>query len=367
MKRLSEEQKSRAIAVANKRWQKSLRRQSHRTEVRHQEELQNIPIKVDAPDTLSFSRNFEGTVQFLNRFRHAALDSSQYARRRLSVDLTPIRDISIPATIILAAEFHRWALIKRTTLTPRGVKNWSPRLRGLFDDLGVYDLLSIDAPITDDSVDDNITLTPLKSGERFEGEKIDSLQRSFQDDIQGFTARPDLYDGLVEAAENAIAHAYPPADDFTPKFPFAGQRWWGAGCLDPIAMRLRFFIYDQGAGIPYTLPRSEWAEQLRAILSSVSAGWFADDGRLLRAALELGRTRTDQPNRGKGLQRMCEIVLSTHDSYMRILSGRGEVRIWSDGRVKETTHSMNIGGTLVEWSFPADAFSFADPGDIDDV
>ena len=350
LKKLSAEQKLRSIRLAQLRAKNRERRREARS-FRKNEDAERV---VHAPEDLSFSRNYANTVAFLEEMRRVVLS----ARGKVHIDLVPVRHISVPAAIVLAAEFHRWSLIRKSRLRPRSISKWAPRLRALLSDLGVFELLGIPAFTKRRALADNFTLTQLKSGVRAEGSKLNALQQDFDQIIKGFTRNPELYAGLQEATENVVAHAYP--NDIQLPYRSAGHRWWGVGCLQPAEERLRFFIFDQGAGIPATLPRSEWYEQVRAVLITIFGKWVADDGKLILAALETGRTQTQQPHRGKGLARMCNIVLANDRSYIRIISGRGEVTLKSDASIAEITRSSHIGGTLIEWSIPADVFTVED-------
>jgi hypothetical protein len=192
----------------------------------------------------------------------------------------------------------------------------------------------------------------LRSGERLDGRAIDELQRRFSQSLAGFTARPEVYAGLSEAAENAIAHAYP--DDFKPRHPYAGHRWWGASCLDLKEGRLRCFIFDHGAGIPYTVPAVTWFEEIRSFIANL--GLVSNDAHMLRAAFEVSRTRTGQANRGLGLQRMAEVVRGWDSAYLRVISGQGEMIYRYDDRIEARELGAHIGGTLIEWNMPSDVF-----------
>src|SRR5690606_12012071 len=102
----------------------------------------------------------------------------------------------------------------------------------------------------------------------------------------GFMKNPGLFEGLMEAAENAISHAYPV--EYEPEHPFAGHRWWGASCFNLSENRLRFFIFDQGAGIPFTLPKGPFWERILAFVAESSGGLISDDAHMLKAAFEVG-------------------------------------------------------------------------------
>lgn len=313
-----------------------------------------VEVRVVPPTILSFSKNFRETIAFLDRFRTEALHQDG-RRKSVYVDLVPVQELSVPVAIVLAAEFHRWSLIKRTRLQPRNSTQWASQVRGLLADLGVFDLLQTRVAAADGDWTDNFTLTPLESGESFDGEKINELQNHFAATLAGFTTRPKVFEGLMEAAENAISHAYP--DDYDPRHPYAGHRWWGASCFDLNGRRLRFFIFDQGAGIPFTLPKGPLWEHILAFVADYSGGLVSDDAHMLKAAFEVGRTSTGLVNRGLGLKRMADVVRGSGSGYLRIISGRAEIVHHHDDRIETNGLPSHIGGTLIEWSLPSDVFT----------
>lgn len=345
MKKHTHAQLQKLDDLRRSRARKALRRRARKLAPKRK----RLPFRISAPSILSFKDNFEETVGFLNEFRaHTVGDK---ARRTVYVDLVPVKEVSVPVAIVLAAEFHRWSIVRRIRLRVRDHDRWASGVRSLFSELGVFELLRIKG-VSDELNDKHVTLTKLESGLSFDGRKIAQLQARFRDVLEGFVDRPMVYDGLTEAAENAISHGYPP--DFQPELLSAGKRWWGASCLDLEDMRLRFFIFDQGAGIPFTLPSVGWYEQVREVLSNWGIG--QNDTVLLRAALEVARTRTGQSNRGLGLGRMVEVIENSETGHLRIISGRGEIVVHAGGRIVERALSADIGGTLIEWNLPTGTF-----------
>ena len=280
------------------------------------------------------------------------------------MDLAKVEFISVPAAIVLAAEFHRWQIFKSLKLKAKDASKWAPSVSSLLNDLGVFDLLGVRAPLGNEISAENITLTPLQSGLKLDGAKLNRLQTRFRGMIEDFTNNAAVYEGLSEAVENAISHAYP--DGFEPRHPFAGHRWWGAGCIEISTMRLRFFVFDQGAGIPHTLPTADIFEGVAAWLASQFPGIVHNDTMMLRAALEVGRTRTHESHRGLGMRRMADVVSGTSNAYLRIISRRGEIVYDGSGTIESRTHSDSLGGTLIEWCLPADALTFAPKAEDED-
>jgi hypothetical protein len=114
-------------------------------------------------------------------------------------------------------------------------------------------------------------------------------------------------------------------------------------------------VFDQGAGIPYTLPANALYESIRVAVAKYTSDLIPSDALMLKAAMETGRTRTQEAHRGLGLQKMRDVVTGIQDGYLRIISGNGEIMCRSDGSTETTDHKTGIGGTLIEWCLPATA------------
>lgn len=107
-------------------------------------------------------------------------------------------------------------------------------------------------------------------------------------------------------------------------------------------------FYDQGLGIPRTLVREHGIEQIRQILSLFNLA-PDDDARMIKAALNLGRTRTGNPHQGKGLPDMLRVISQRQGASLRILSGAGEY-IYTTGQQEQLRIlDAPLGGTLIQW------------------
>lgn len=149
-------------------------------------------------------------------------------------------------------------------------------------------------------------------------------------------------DCLNEAICNTVGHAYKECP--VTAVPAALRKWW----IFSQYKEDRFFvaIYDIGDGIPRTLRRKpEWIEFLRAR--------HYKDGSILRSAIATTRTRTRQPERGKGLPEMLEFSKSLKAGGLSILSAKGGFRY--DAETEAMRHrkfSQPLRGTLVQWAIP---------------
>jgi hypothetical protein len=318
---------------------------------------------ISAPNQLSFSKNSKSTLEFLERLKVGTLLEpkvklrGKLVKKPIFVDLSPVKLISVPAAVILAAELHRWVLLSGgRTLRARNLKRWNPRVRTMMRTLGALELLGIKS--TGEYQADpksQVVLMPLESGIKSDGPAVDRLQKWISELSNIFEPRPYVFDGLTEAILNAIDHAYMPSQQ-NARFPYAGHRWWATCSVDPVKQSFRFFVYDQGIGIPATIrAQPDWDEPVALMMAKL--GLPTSDASVIEGAFEVGRTRTKLKERGKGLHQMHEIIVKAGAGAMRILSGRGDILLNKGGVIAKTTHSSHIGGTMIEWSIPINAFA----------
>ncbi|MDE3238879.1 MAG: hypothetical protein KGN33_07955 [Paracoccaceae bacterium] len=274
----------------------------------------------------------------------------------LFVDLASIDILSIPVAVVLSAEFERWKRYKGIALRARRSSRWNHRVKRLLCDLGTFDLLNIKAPTAEENLGTQLVLLPLASGEKTNQEAIDKLQNDLHHVGLLLEEKPYLFDGLTEAVVNSIDHAYMPIPDRNLEFPSAGDRWWATSCYDPESDSLRFFVFDQGHGIPRTLgAQGDWRAKLKSVMDRL--GLATTDANMIEAAFEVGRTRTGLDERGKGLDSMHKVIDLAGAGYLRIVSGSGDVKLFADGRTTKEAYGSHIGGTLVEWNLPKAVFT----------
>ena len=169
---------------------------------------------------------------------------------------------------------------------------------------------------------------------------------------------PDGYKKLVtgvgEAMDNAVHHAYirPRGDRLSGEASADERRWWVfAEVLDGW---LVVVFCDLGLGIPVTLPE-RWSEHLTDIMRLTMLSDGKRDKAMIRRSLDLGRTRTGQPHRGKGLKRNILKAAEDLGGRLSVYSNMGAVGI--DFRstppiYRGDAYSESILGTVIQWAIP---------------
>ena len=357
MKYLSPRTKARRAALANRRWRKAIDRKYrigiNRVSERDYYETKNQIIK--APRIFSFSRNYKETVEFLKEMKDATLLRPYSPRRSTSIDLVPIESMSIAAAFVLAAEVQRWSEVVGKGLKPRDLAKWSPDVRRVLNGLGFFDLLGINRPSEDVTLDEStVAIFPIRSGKGMDPKAIADALEVIAATVDVFVQKPRVYEAMAEAVSNAISHAYPSNSDLKDqkRYPNPVSKWWLATCLDHENEKIIVFVYDQGVGIPTTLPKSKVWSGVRRELQKLFTGSTYTNAELIRAAVETRKTSTEQSNRGRGLPELIRVADEAGGGGVRIFSGSGAIEYIPEQGIGMMDHTSHIGGTLLEWTVP---------------
>jgi len=172
------------------------------------------------------------------------------------------------------------------------------------------------------------------------------------------TLRPDLlhlvFRGISEAMTNVSHHAYlRPRSDGTS---ISNEKRWWMFCREE-DNRVIIGFCDLGLGIPVTLKEREEQSTLETILRSFNAivrGGIARDAEMIKAAIELRKTRTKLSHQGKGLTDILRAVEESRSGYISIFSNGGCYTKRFDAAPPEVIRNYgdSIGGTLIFWSLP---------------
>lgn len=266
------------------------------------------------------------------------------------VDLTKISTVTPDAALVLAAELYRWKKTKNIRLRTVDIHKWSPKIRHLLGGLGFFRLLQASYPRHLRAKDkaqliDDSHYVEYRTEKRTLGIVADKL---YNEDLADFLGEvPDkrrLYAALAEAMNNVVKHAY---DD--PKYEL--PNWWLSAAYDNNSREISILIFDQGVGIPNTLPRN-FSDSVQSVRLSMKGE--VSDAILIQAAHEIHRTSTRASNRGHGMQRdIRRYGLNTDfEGSYSVTSRRGryqEIRTNQNANVIMRSYASDLQGTLIEW------------------
>jgi hypothetical protein len=299
---------------------------------------------VRPPGVLSLRKNFVDTAGFFQHLRHQIYRDEVKQEYPRGIDFEALNEVSPAAALIMAAELYRWQLFAKRKLSAVHQDEWNPDVARIFQDMGLFDFLDTpNARASKSATGNSIEVLKYRVGSEVIGTTCDDLLSHLTEISGPLNAQNFIYDGLIEALKNSKQHAYSEPEEW---FGVPAGTWFMSGSYDKEKKVLTAAVYDLGIGIPRTLPRATIWEFIRPVLQLGSS----DDGQMIKAAMEYGRTRTHQPERGNGLPTMMRI-LDHHKGYLRIISGTGEAEYDSVKKtINSQNHNVSLGGTLIEWS-----------------
>ncbi len=299
------------------------------------------------PADFSLRRQYDEVASFLSHLRDLTYNQMVFKKRPFAIDFSALKSLSPGAALILAAELYRIQKFSDFKLRAVKEKSWDPSIKGILNDLGLFELLQTPNILANESLghDDAIEIIKYQVDDEVTGEKCGELLDKLAEIAGSINAEHFIYAGLVEALKNSKQHAYNESEQW---FGVNPGTWFMTGAYNSHEQKLTAAVFDLGVGIPQTLPRSSLWEHVRPYYSKM--GGTNDDGKMIAAAMEYGRSRTESQGRGNGLPVMMRL-LDHHDGYLRIISGRGEVTYDSLTKIIQNfSHTESIGGTLIEWS-----------------
>jgi len=298
-----------------------------------------VQVTLLAPNNFCLRENYHETAKFFQEFR----EKSAGMLHSPNIEFRSIERISPEAALALASELDSIRITTGSRLRARHLDKWNPEVRRLLFEMGLFRLLNVaNGPEAEQS--SGIKFIRFRSHHQVRGDHAREVQDEIEAVVGPFLKRKILARGLAEAMTNVHQHAYP--DDYDYGHPIA-KHWWIGGSVDPSERRLTVIVFDQGVGIPYTLPQKGRDGWLKGILGAL--GLKDSDGSRIRAAMELGRSSTNEPNRGKGLSDIKRFALLHDRAELRILSGCGEY-LYSSDREESRNHAIPLKGTMIYWS-----------------
>lgn len=304
---------------------------------------QHQKLIINLPSNLDFEENYEKTASHFAVLRRAVM-----LRKHIkSLDFSRLNRISPSAALVLASEVDQWNQKVKGKLKAN-LPSWNENVKRLLCEMGYFELLNLETPRSE-WTKGNTTFFNFKRGQASKDHDNGQLAKELRIEIEKIVGhrikKTVLFKGLSEAITNVVQHAYLHSSEPNQK------RWWISGSFSKDEEKLCVTFYDQGIGIPETLPTSKIFEQIADFLYS----W--PDSRKIQAAMEAGRTSSGLEERGKGLQDLIEFAKTHRKGSLSIYSLKGmfkqEFSI-ADGesgpKLVRRDFANSIGGTLIEWS-----------------
>lgn len=328
-------------------------------------------LRAVAPKSLSLERNYDETVAFFQQIKKLGALVAKYSAPRhhiprFEIVFGGVEFLSVRSAVIVAAEIDRLRRLTGVTLTYQGRSSISEDVTAILSELGCFHLAEIDHPEeSGDKTHSRKTLIKLRSGRSLDDHAFEEFDRALGGIFYKYHSLPELFEGMGEALLNVRHHAY--HDQVEVRFPCPGKRWWATACIDYESSELRVFVFDQGVGIPATLPYTGAMERMLSAFKALPSASLNDDATLLKGALEYTRSRTKHPGRGKGFRDIMSTVDAYQGSRLRIASGKAEVTYSGRNAIVTARRNEHVGGTLIEWTLPMHLFDSeqGEPNDDD--
>lgn len=309
--------------------------------------------KIDIPQQLDFSDNQEQTLKFFSDFRVIALSEPKL----VILNFSKLEGISPAASIVLLAEIYRcWKLRKKKVYSSPIRKC---KIARILQDTGFYQLLEAPhAEIKDDLPPEDASKVYIEfaTAVQDDGRLADKIRKAVLEECPDTfpkECRDKIYRGLLECMSNVSRHAYEDKYKNHIPYPFNDRRWWVSGYVDKTKGEVLIQFYDQGAGIPNTL-LTRLGEQITQSLGALLNEH--PNATVIQQATEMGQSGTKKPYRGKGLPEIVDVIKTTKQGRLRIISHKGEYKIYNKNGITEpilNDNSISLDGTLIQWKVSA--------------
>jgi hypothetical protein len=304
--------------------------------------------EVAIPTVLDLEKNIETTLSFLNEVSYKVTEE----RVRVRLNLSKLSVISPDAAICLASSFLALQQTKGSAKTVTGTYPESPTVELQLQQSGFFSMLGVKHRLPSPPSAKDYDWFPPQSGKITDGVTIDLLQdRLFGVDthvVDELSMR--IYRAVTEAMANVVEHAYAafPENKISP---WLRSRWWMSGHLDKRDGVARIFLRDLGVGVPKSLSDKVPIDALNRLITWSRGEGFRDVD-LLQAAMVLGRSGTELPFRGKGMQDMLTLAKGQPGGRLRVISGFGDYACQENGSERRIVLENAMVGTFVEWTLP---------------
>jgi len=329
-----------------KRLEKKRNKQSH---TRRKGANPSFILKSPEIFELIGSINRKLLLEFIEKLRNKVL----IQKRRVRIDFSNAKRMVVCGTLLFFSEFHR---IERELGSLNLVSCIPPKdetAAQVLQHLGILKMLKNSCPVIPKRSD--VINWKIASGELTDATKVGQILEAESRLPQ--TKAKKLYRGVSEAMTNVSQHAY--MDLRNDGAEIIGDKGWWMFCREE-DNHISIAFCDLGVGIPITLPKTMEENNEENLFKLILYKLFPDkkkysDGELIRAAIEVKRSRTQKRHRGKGLLDMIKAIETTQGGRLVILSNKGGY-LYNLNNSKPSEDVKNykdsIFGTLILWSLP---------------
>lgn len=364
MKRLSLKQKVRNMRIQEIRMiQRIKKNKKNKKNCRTGEEQLRTIITLPMPPfiTIFLNKNRTKLLKLTNKLR------DYYFRKNIcmKLDFSKTKKMFTEGTLYLLAELETLKItnpdIKFSLIPSKEVI-----VNQVLKQTGILELLGVSLNFEDMEFDETVKYWKYSSGHKVEMDSAEDMLDDF-DDLLSESSSTSIFNSITEAVTNCHHHAY-----LEKRFindPMKAKKWWIFS--QEKDNKLSICVCDLGIGIPKSLLRNsenvaeDWFSSLKNFLKSHKEKYDRDSASII-AAIEIGNTRTNLVNRGKGLNQIINQIstLCDHKASIAILSNKGSYII-NRGMIEDRPltgivdgfslpYKQSIDGTVILWEIPID-------------
>ena len=269
---------------------------------------------------------------------------------QITLDLSAAQKFTVEATLLFKAELEYLVTRKRTQI--KCIPPKSDRARQVFCQTGIEDFLNIkyDRQTTRSDVVDWRHVSGawnfLRTG----------LLDVFHDEIEKLNVNSaSIYAGINEAINNCIEHAYKEHEERRIFNSDEQTGWWLFKEVKDD--KLRIAVCDIGIGISKALPLKlkDEPDIFKKIMHIVARLSKHKDVQAIYAAIEYGRSSTNEAPRGKGLRDAHKVINDAGQGVFALYSNQGvyvyeRKRNHTRSKVRHFTLHSSMRSTIYSWS-----------------
>ena len=364
MKRLSLKQKVRNMRIQEIRMiQRIKKNKKNNKNCRTGEEQLRTIITLPMPPfiTIFLNKNRTKLLKVTNKLR------DYYFRKNIcmKLDFSETKKMFTEGTLYLLAELETLK-VTNPDIQFSLIPSKEIIVNQVLKQTGILELLGVSLNFEDMEFDETVKYWKYSSGHKVEMDSAEDMLDDF-DDLLSESSSTSIFNSITEAVTNCHHHAY-----LEKRFindPMKAKKWWIFS--QEKDNKLSICVCDLGIGIPKSLLRNsenvaeDWFSSLKNFLKSHKEKYDRDSASI-KAAIEIGNTRTNLVNRGKGLNQIINQIstLCDHKASIAILSNKGSYII-NRGMIEDRPltgivdgfslpYKQSIDGTVILWEIPID-------------
>lgn len=364
MKQLSLKQKVRNMRIQEIRMiQRIKKNKKNKKNCRTGEEQLRTIITLPMPPfiTIFLNKNRTKLLKVTNKLR------DYYFRKNIcmKLDFSETKKMFTEGTLYLLAELETLK-VTNPDIQFSLIPSKEIIVNQVLKQTGILELLGVSLNFEDMEFDETVKYWKYSSGHKVEMDSAEDMLDDF-DDLLSESSSTSIFNSITEAVTNCHHHAY-----LEKRFindPMKAKKWWIFS--QEKDNKLSICVCDLGIGIPKSLLRNsenvaeDWFSSLKNFLKSHKEKYDRDSASI-KAAIEIGNTRTNLVNRGKGLNQIINQIstLCDHKASIAILSNKGSYII-NRGMIEDRPltgivdgfslpYKQSIDGTVILWEIPID-------------